>query len=380
MTETLKGRKAEPGQEEYSTRMSESTIARWDPTRVNWHYEDGFLLMALHRIGEETGKAGLLKFVRDSVDNLVGPGGRISTYRMEEFNLDMINPGKVVLLLSQSTGEKRYHKALMLLREQLRRQPRCPSGGFWHKKIYPDQMWLDGLYMAGPFYAGCATAFAEPEPFADVTHQFILMEERARDPRTGLLYHAWDESRRQLWANPENGRSPCFWARAMGWYAMALVDVLDILPAGGAERVPFIAILTRLLSAIARFQDQKSGLWCQVVDQAERDGNYPEASASCMFVYSILKARRLGYLRDDALREAARRGYRGICERFLDADQDGSLNLDGTCGSAGLGGNPYRDGSYAYYIGEKIVRNDHKGVAAFILASREMELDAKTRG
>jgi unsaturated rhamnogalacturonyl hydrolase len=355
--------------------MSDAAISRMDPARVRWHYEDGFLLTALQRVGEETGRAEYLEFARDSIDRLLESDGRIRTYRLEELNLDQINPGKAIFPLLRETGEVRYRNAIILLREQLRRQPRCRSGGFWHKKIYPDQMWLDGLYMAGPFYARYAVEFGETESLSDVTHQILLMEEHARDPDTGLLYHAWDESRRQLWANPENGRSPCFWARGMGWYAMALLDVLDFLPGSHPDREQVIGVLARLLPAIARFQDQSTGVWYQVVDRARKPGNYPEASASCMFIYSILKAARLGYLRDEALRKAAHRAYSGVRESFITVDDHGVLNLDGTCGSAGVGGNPYRDGSYAYYVGEKTVRNDHKGVASFILASREIELD-----
>jgi unsaturated rhamnogalacturonyl hydrolase len=355
--------------------MSDAAIARADPARVRWNYEDGFLLCALQRVGEETGKADYLGFVRDSIDRLLEPDGRIRAYRLEELNLDQINPGKAVFPLFRETGDLRYRNALNQLREQLRRQPRCRSGGFWHKKIYPDQMWLDGLYMAGPFYARYAVEFGEAEALSDVTHQILLMEEHARDPGTGLLYHAWDESKRQLWANPESGRSPCFWARGIGWYAMALVDVLDFLPEPHPDRGAVASVLARLLPAIARLQDPATGVWHQVIDRAHEPGNYPEASASCMYVYSILKAVRLGYLRDEGLRKAAHRAYLGVRERFLTVDENGVLNLDGTCGSAGLGGNPYRDGSFAYYIGEKTVRNDPKGVASFILASREIELD-----
>jgi unsaturated rhamnogalacturonyl hydrolase len=360
-----------------SLAMSESAISRWAPERVRWHYEDGFLLYAIQRIGLDSGRPDYLAFVRESMDRLLEADGRIRTYRLEELNLDQINPGKVLFPLFRETGDARYRNALALLRDQLDIQPRCRSGGFWHKQIYPDQMWLDGLYMAGPFYATYAVEFQEPDALEDVVHQIVLMEEKARDPASGLLFHAWDEARRQLWANPENGRSPCVWARGMGWYAMALVDILEVLPDSYSGRGPIAAVLGRLLSALPRFQDAASGLWYQVVDRGGMDGNYLEASASCMYVYSILKAVRLGYSAEDGVREAARKAYRGIQERFLAMDESGGVNLDGTCGGAGLGGTPYRDGSFAYYVGEKTRRNDPKGVAAFILASREMELDGQ---
>lgn len=357
----------------YSARMAEAAIARADPARVKWHYEDGFLLQALQRVAEDSGNAACGSFVRASIDHLVDGEGRIAAYRREEYNLDQINPGKVLFSLLRDTADRRYGTALEHLREQLRRQPRTRSGGFWHKKIYPEQMWLDGLYMAAPFYARYAAAFGEPEALHDVLHQLFLMEEHARDLQTGLLCHAWDESRRQLWANPESGRSPSFWARGMGWYAMALVDVLDFLQDSDPGKSSVISILHHLMRAVAGHRDEDSGLWFQVIDQGQRAGNYLESSASCMFVYAILKAVRRGYLRDEELRETAHRAYGGIVKNFIRTGADGYPSLTGTCASAGLGGSPYRDGSFAYYAGEKTADDDPKGLASFILASTEME-------
>jgi len=259
-----------------------------------------------------------------------------------------------------------------LLRKQMQTHPRTSESGFWHKKIYSHQMWLDGIYMASPFLAEYAETFNEPALFDDVANQIILMEKHARDEKTGLLYHGWDESRQQRWANPETGQSPNFWGRAMGWYAMALVDVLDFLPSDHPNRPKVIAILQRLATAISNYQDVDTGLWYQVVDKGGKEGNYLESSASCMFVYSFAKAVKHNYI-DENFMTVARKGYDGILKHFIEVDDTGEVHIHKGCSVAGLGGNPYRDGSYEYYISEKIRSNDPKAVGPFILASLEFE-------
>jgi len=356
----------------WSIWMADSAMARYAMSAARWHYEHGFLLKSIERVWRKTGQAKYGRFIRAFIDAFVEPDGAIRAYRVEEYNLDQINAGRMLFPVYRETGDARYKKAIDLLRSQLKGQPRTPSGGFWHKQIYPNQMWLDGIYMASPFYAEFAASFNELAGFDDVVHQIRLIEEHTRDPRTGLMYHAWDESKQQRWADPATGRSPHVWGRAMGWYAMALVDVLDYWPADHASRSDIIASLERLARAVTNIQEPSSGVWYQVLDQGRRAGNYLEASASCMFVYALAKAVRKGYLPDDYL-AVARRGYHGILTRFIALDDAGAVNLTGICGVAGLGGNPYRDGSYQYYIGEPVVTNDLKGVAAFILAAAEIE-------
>jgi unsaturated rhamnogalacturonyl hydrolase len=356
----------------WSVRMAESAMTRYLPDQAKWHYEHGLLLQAIAQMWHVTGAVKYWHFIRDTIDLFVDAQGNIRTYQLEEYNLDQINPGKVLFPLWHSTGDRRYAAALHLLRRQLVDQPRTPSGGFWHKQIYPHQMWLDGIYMASPFYAEYALVFDEPSGFDDVIHQITLLEEHARDPQTGLLYHAWDESKQQRWADPTTGCSPHFWGRAMGWYAMALVDVLDHLPREHAARSSLIAILRRVVDAVAKVQDPHTGLWYQVLDQGARAGNYLEASASCMFVYAIAKAVRKAYLPLDQL-TIAQRGYQGIISRLVSIDDRGEVSIGGVCSVAGLGGDPYRDGSYEYYIKEPVVVNDLKGVGPFILAAVEME-------
>lgn len=364
---------ADASTQRWSVRMADSVMRRNAP--FHWCYEAGLVHQAILQVWLETGDARYYDYVRRDMDAFIRADGTIRTVSIAEYNLDQINPGKNLFPLYRATKDERYKRAACLLREQLRGQPRTSEGGFWHKKIYPYQMWLDGIYMASPFYAEFGQTFGEPAAFDDAALQVILVEKHTRDPRTGLLYHAWDESRQQRWANPETGCSPHFWGRAMGWYAMAIVDILDYLPPEHARRPDLLAIFERMVAALTKVQDS-SGLWYQVLDQGDREGNYLEASASCMFVYSIAKAVRQGILLRASLDEA-RKGYRGILDRLIHGDDQGLVNLEQTCDVAGLGGDPYRDGSYEYYVGEKIATNNYKGVGPFILASVEMERHAQ---
>ncbi|MEO8434827.1 MAG: DUF4350 domain-containing protein [Pyrinomonadaceae bacterium] len=343
---------------------------------AKWTYDHGLVLKGIEGVWLNTGNGDYFRYIQQSMDHFVNPDGTINTYKLEDYNIDNILPGRNLLLLFKVTGQEKYRKAASLLREQLKTQPRTSDGGFWHKQIYPYQMWLDGLYMGEPFYAEYAATFHDASAFDDIAKQFVLMERHSRDAKTGLLYHGWDESKKQRWADQATGNSPNFWGRAMGWYAMALVDTLDHFPADHPQRAELMAILRRLAAAVKEYQEPKSGLWYQVLDRGAAKGNYLEASASCMFVYALAKGVRNGYLPPAYLR-VAHQGYDGVVKRFIRTDPAGQLALEGTVGVAGLGGNPYRDGSYDYYLSEKVVTNDPKGVGAFLLASNEMEIAAK---
>jgi unsaturated rhamnogalacturonyl hydrolase len=363
----------------WSTRMADSTMARFPLLADEWNYQWGLVLKGFERVWRATGDERYFDFIRTNIDAFVQPDGAIRGYHVEEYNVDRLNTGKALFALYEQTGDTRYKHALDLLRSQLDRQPRTRSGGFWHKQIYPNQMWLDGIYMADAFWAQYEHAFpsiSEASAWDDIAHQVMLIEQHTRDPKTGLLYHAWDESRQQRWANPETGCSPHFWGRAMGWYGMALVDILDCLPPDHPRQADLIAILQRMMAAAARVQGQRSRVWYQVLDQGTRAGNYLESSASCMFVYAMVKGVRREALPGEYL-DIARRAYEGIIKQFVAVDDAGQVHLTGTCRSAGLGGTPYRDGSYEYYVGEPVVTDNHHGVGAFILASAEVEaLDA----
>jgi unsaturated rhamnogalacturonyl hydrolase len=352
----------------WAARMADSILQNYPESKWKWHYEHGLVIQSIAAVGETR----FQNIDQKWVDHFVTADGKIRTYRVGEFNLDQINPGKLLFSVYRRTGDERYAAAIQLLRKQLRDQPRNLSGGLWHKQIYPHQMWLDGIYMAEPFQAEYAVTFGEPELFDDITRQFILIEKHTRDPQTGLLYHGWDESKTQSWANPDTGCSPHFWGRAIGWYVMALVDVLDFLPMEHPNRPTLLDILSRLSTTLIRFQDPATGLWYQLVDLAECPGNYRESSVSAMLAYGFSKAVRKGYLIPEYL-SAARRAYRGLLENMIRVDARGALTLEGTCSVAGLGGEPYRDGSYEYYINEPIAANDFKGVGPFILAALEME-------
>ncbi|MBI5304385.1 MAG: glycoside hydrolase family 88 protein [Chloroflexi bacterium] len=368
----------------WSVRMADSTMARFDALADEWNYQWGLVLRGFEQVWRATGDDKYFAYMQSNIDRFVQPDGTIRGYHVEEYNVDRLNTGKVLFPLYEKTGDAKYKRALDLLRAQLDTHPRTNSRGFWHKQIYPYQMWLDGLYMATAFWAQYESSFASQRaeaahrpnhtlaPWDDIAHQFVLIEAHTRDPQTGLLYHAWNESKQQLWANPQTGCSSYFWGRAIGWYVMALVDVLGYMPSDHPTRALLLAILTRTLEAVMRVQDPATGVWYQILDQGTRAGNYLESSGSCMFVCAMASGARLGYLNAEYAR-VAQRAFEGIVQQFVTTNDDGTINLTHTCRSAGLGGTPYRDGSFEYYINEPIVTNNHHGVGAFILASAEIE-------
>jgi unsaturated rhamnogalacturonyl hydrolase len=339
---------------------------------ARWDYERGVVLQGVWQVYQATGEKKYLTYIKRILDPFIGEDGSIRTYEYSTFNIDNIPTGRQLLALYKTFNEKKYKAAADTLRKQLANQPRTHEGGFWHKKIYPYQMWLDGLYMGEPFYAEFAQLFNEPTAFDDIANQFIFMERHSRDPRSGLLYHAWDESKQQRWADTITGRSPHFWGRAMGWYAWGLVDVLDYFPLNHPKRIELIGILQRLSEALVKYREPSSGLWYQVIDQGNRTGNYLEASASCMFIYSLAKGVHKGYL-DNKYLELAQGSFTSVLDSMVTVDDKGIISLHHTCQGAGLGGNPYRDGSYEYYISEKQRTNDFKGLGPFILAALELK-------
>jgi len=360
-----------------SQQVAATVLKIWPDTipigsQTKWSYDMGVVLKGFEGIWMNTGDISYFNSIQKKIDYFVKDDGSIKNYELDEYNLDHVNNGKLVLLLYRVLGKEKYKKAADLLRSQLKTHPRTKEGGFWHKKIYTNQMWLDGLYMGSPFYAEYAMLF-EGSAFDDVANQFIWMEKHARDAKTGLLYHAWDESKEQKWANKETGTSPLFWARAMGWYADAIVDALDYFPADHPKRQSLIDILNRLVNAIEKQQDKTTGLWYDVMNYngPGKEKNYFEASASCQFTYAIAKGVRKGYLPAAKL-AIAKKAYAGIVKRFIKVE-NGQTNLYGTVKVSGLGGNPYRDGSFEYYMSEPVIANDPKGIGAFLLASTEME-------
>jgi len=336
-----------------------------------WAYEEGVLLDGMAAEWHSTADGQDFKYIKTAVDKYVTDDGTITGFKAKEHTLDDIEMGRAVLLVYRVTQQAKYAKAAKFLHDQLAQQPRTASSGYWHKQIYPNQMWLDGAYMAEPFRAAYAVTFQESRDFDDIAKQLLLMDEDMRDAKTGLLKHGWDESKQMPWADKTTGLSPEVWARAMGWYAVALVDVLDWFPKDHPQRGALVAALSRTDAAVVKYQDEQTGLWWQVMDKGEKPGNYLEASASCMFVYSLAKGVRMGYLRQ-SYEANAKRGWEGIQKQFV-AGADGLVVLNGTVKVGGLGGTPYRSGSYEYYVGEKTQANDSKGIGAFLLAGSEME-------
>ncbi|MDQ0595556.1 unsaturated rhamnogalacturonyl hydrolase [Chryseobacterium ginsenosidimutans] len=382
-TENSKSGKVVPTNLKWSERMMLSEMQRFPEAWMldfskspKWTYPSAIVLDGAEKIYEKTGKKEYYNYISDFGKTMIKEDGTILTYDLDKYNIDMLNSGNVLLYLYEKEKKDKYLKALQTLRLQIDGQPRTNEGSFWHKKIYPNQVWLDGLYMGMPFYTHYTKDFTKgadaTKAYDDIVMQFDSVQKNLLDKKTGLLYHAWDESKKEAWANKETGLSPNFWGRAMGWYGMAMVDVLDYLPENHPGRARIISYIKSYSDAVIKYQDKKSGLWYQVLDKPLANGNYEEATASAMFVYTMIKSVNKGYL-PKSYKTAAKKGYDGIIKNLITVDENGVVNLNKCCAVAGLGGKPYRDGSYEYYVNEEIRSNDGKGTGPFILASLEFE-------
>ncbi len=357
-------------------RESSPERTAWNMERVrqgkpaHWNYIDGCMLNALLTLSEITGEALFADFVETFVDSFVGEDGAIRTYDPAKYNLDDINDGRVLFPLYAKTKKEKYRLAADRLAEQLKHQPRTFEGNFWHKRIYPDQVWLDGIYMAQPFRALYARELGDKD-YSDIVQQIETVRARMYDPEKGLYYHGYDASKTIFWADPVTGCSKSFWLRAMGWFATALVDLLEIVDDPGA-RARLRPIFTELMEGVARYADEETGLYYQVVDQGGRAGNYLETSGSSMMAYAMLKGARLGVLGPEYA-QLGRRTFDGILRRYFRAEGE-DVELGGICLVAGLGpaDDLRRDGSYQYYISEPVVKNDAKGVAPLVMCYTEV--------
>jgi unsaturated rhamnogalacturonyl hydrolase len=351
---------------EFALRYAHIPPANW-----TWHYEWGVVLKAFLDAWRWTGEYQWLGTAEQVADAMILADGTIRNYRREDYNLDMINPGKALFDVYMASGQIKFRRAIERLMRQVADQPQTRSGGWWHKQIYPWQMWLDGIYMATPFVVRYAREFGHPSWFDVVWRQIALVSQHTRDPETGLWVHAWDASRQEAWADPETGRSPHVWGRAMGWFIMALADVLEWWPPMHPAYRPLTALFQEVADAVLKVQDQDIGLWHQILTHPHYPGNYYECSCSAMFVYACAKGVRLGHLHPRFL-AAARFGYQGLASFLVRRDADATVHLTHCNRVAGLGGQPYRDGSLTYYLSEPVVDDDPKAVAAFILASLEL--------
>ena len=338
---------------------------------VSWNYIDGCMLTALNTMTEITGDDRYAAFVEEVADSFVQEDGSIDTFKPEKHALDDYNEGRILLPMFARTENGKYRKAAEMLYHSLMEQPRTAEGNFWHKQIYPDQVWLDGTYMALPFLAMYENTFGKGE-IRDIMEQLRVIRKKMRDPETGLYYHGYDASRKAFWADPETGLSRNFWLRADGWFACALADLTEIIPADRPERAEIAGMLAELAESVARYADPETGMYMQVIDQGNREGNYPETSGSAMMAYAMLKGARSGVL-DSRYGIMGRKTFTGITEGFMTV-RDGMPELTNICLVAGLGpeDNRRRDGSYEYYISEPIVANDAKGAAPYVLAYTEI--------
>ena len=345
-------------------------IRSWKSNK--WNYIDGCMITGILERYEITGEARFLDFADRFLSGFVEEDGRIRTYDPAEYSLDNVNPAKNLFTLYDLTGKEKYRKALELVRSQLSTMPRTPEGNFWHKLIYPNQVWLDGIYMALPFYMEYEKRFDAQKDCEDICRQIANVEIRMRDPKTGLYYHGYDASRKMYWADSDTGCSPNFWLRAEGWFILGLVDVLEImkdLPMG-AESVHLQHMLLDLAKALSKYQDP-SGLWYQLIALPELAGNYLETSGTALISAALLKAVRLGFL-PESFRAVGEKAFYGIVDHRLTKNADGTPCVTGICLVGGLGGEQHRDGSAAYYLSEPVVQNDAKGVGPLLLAYTEM--------
>ena len=365
----------------WSVRLTESEMIRYPESwqldfqpKLKWDYCHGLELGAMLDVYDAYGDKKIRDYAIAYADTMVHEDGSITAYKLTDYSLDRINSGKILFRIYEQTKNPKYKKALDLLYSQFEGQPRNEDGGFWHKKIYPHQMWLDGIFMASPYLVQYGATFNEPALFDEATKQILLINSKTYDPATGLYYHGWDESREQKWSNPETGCSPNFWSRSIGWYGAAIVDVLDFLPQETAGRDSIIQILQGLAKAIVKYQDPSSGTWYQVTDQGAREGNYLESSATALFIYTLAKAINKGYIGNEYI-EPTQKAFDGMVKTFTRLEEDGSYTITNCCAVAGLGGDSkrYRDGSFEYYISEPIIENDPKSVGSFILAAIEYE-------
>ncbi|MBE8719801.1 glycosyl hydrolase family 88 [Sphingobacterium sp. Ka21] len=336
---------------------------------LKWNYCHGLVMQSILQVWDKTGNTKYYDYVYDYADTMVNTDGTIKTYNALDYNIDRVNTGKILFPILNKTGEQRFVTAIELQREQMRTHPRTSGGSFWHKKVYPHQVWLDGLYMAGPFLAQYAKENNEQALFTDVALQITDVRKHLYDPKTGLYFHGWDESKQQRWSDPNTGLSPHFWSRSIGWYMMSIVDVLDFLPANHTSRPEIIKILQELAASLEKFRDPETGMWYQVTDLGYREGNYLESTGSIMFIYAWIKGAQKGYLNENYL-EKGKKAYDQYLAQFVKTEEDGTCSITDCCSVAGLGGEKnYRDGSFEYYISEPIRDNDPKAVGPFIMVS-----------
>lgn len=339
--------------------------------KATWDYIDGCMIKAVLEMYAITGDKKYLDFADNFVDFKVNEDGSINGYDVNELNIDNVNAGKTLFELYDLTGKEKYRKAMETIYSQIQKMPRTAEGNFWHKKIYPNQVWLDGMYMGQPFYMEYDTRFGNKAHYDDIKNQFANVIRIMRNPINGLYYHAYDSSREMFWCDKVTGLSQNIWLRAIGWYSMALLDTYDKAdPAETEIRDLLSKAFVDLMTAMVKYQHE-SGMWYQVVNFGGMERNYLETSGSSIMAYALLKGVRLGILPEE-FKEYGKKAFEGVTKNKLTVDEAGDIHLDGICLVAGLGGNNNRPGTYDYYMSEPIVKDDAKGVGPYLLAYTEM--------
>lgn len=330
-----------------------------------WQYDCGLTLLGIGSVYEQTNEQKYFDYIKSSMDYFINEDGTINKYDPKVYNIDHINNGKDCFWLYNKTGEEKYMKAIELLKSQLATHPRTESGAYFHKLIYPNQIWLDGLFMAEPFCAQYAKECDHPENFDDIVAQFVIAEKATYEPRCKLYAHACDETKTAFWADKNTGRSLNVWGRSCGWFCMAILDVLDFMPEDHPGRATLIEMFNKVIANIVNYQDE-SGVWYQVLDNRHKD-NYKESTCTCMFAYSLNKAIKNGYIDEDTYKPCLEKAVDGILNEFIRIDGDYAY-LTQCCSVAGLGpeSDHRRDGSLEYYFSEPIIENDCKGVGPFL--------------
>ncbi len=346
-------------------------LKRFQPYKTYWNYEDGCVLKGCIDLYRATGEAVYRDFVLNYLNTFVAEDGSIPNYEMRQYNIDSINCGKALYFGLDETGDERYRKAIEFHMQRLREHPRCDCGNFWHKELYPHQIWLDGLYMAQPFYMNYEVRYGGLAHVSDITKQFKNVRKYLFNAEKGLNYHACDLRKVQPWADKTTGCSQNFWLRSTGWYLMALIDCIDLCPEMLYEhKRALIDLFRESIRGVLRYQDEKTGLFYQVIDHGHNPDNYLETSGSSMIAYALFKAVRLDVLNPEKYLPMARKTFDGLVSEKLYQDESG-WHLGGICAVAGLGPGEKRDGSVAYYLSEPIVADDSKGVGPFMMAWAE---------
>lgn len=357
-------------------------LKKYQNYKSYWNYEDGTVLLGAKQMYEATGEEKYFRFIEDYLRAFIREDGVIEHYEMEKFSIDSINSGKILFFMYDKTGEEKYRRAIETMMEQLRRQPRCRCGSFFHKGIYPGQIWLDGLYMAQPFYMEYETRFDRKEKYNDIISQFENVQKFLYNEKKGLCYHAYDETGEQFWADKETGCSPNFWLRSMGWLLMALADTMDCMSFEIFEQYKKLdGMFKQMLRGILQYQDRESRLFYQVIDRGDVPGNYLETSGSAMIAYAILKGCHMGILLKEKYMDVGESILKGLLDQKL-IEKDGAVHLTGICQMARLGpaDRPSRDGSVEYYLSEKVVEDDPKGAGPLMMAYSQYLLLQKEMG